>query len=191
MTTYCIGSDRSGSVTRVTKSYTWTAALYWRRRLRHMAFPVISLSLSLYLYIYISFIYSTRIYLCMYVCMFETSPSERMDRFEKSFFCQYGLGQGKVLGRKKYGFWIKFSQKTGKTSILHSKFPDFFTVNFVEFSSRTRQLYFHVRFIRIYSLRLNLPIFTIIGRSPETSDSGKAARGQRRSGQYIYIYIYV
>ena len=83
-----------------------------------------------------------------------------------------------------------FSQKTGKISILHSKFADFFTVNFVDFSSRTRQSYFHVRFIRIYSLRLNLPIFTIIGRSPKTPDSGRAARGQRRSGQLYIFYGY-
>ena len=71
MTTYCIGSDSSGSVMKVEKSYTWTAALYWRRRLRHMAFPVISLSLSHYIYTYIYPLYIAlgSIFVCMYVCL--------------------------------------------------------------------------------------------------------------------------
>ena len=62
------------------------------------------------------------------------SPSERMDRFEKFFFCLLSLGQGKVLGKKKFGFSKKF---------------------------------------RIILQNVN----TTIGRSPETPDSGKAARG--------------
>ena len=119
MTTYCIGSDRSGSVTRVTKSYTWTAALYWRRRLRHMAFPVISLSLSLslslYIYIYISFIYSTRIYLCMYVCMFETYLLRNgWTDLKNSFFVSSVLVRGRFQAEKNMDFGSNFPKKQEK-----------------------------------------------------------------------------
>ena len=119
MTTYCIGSDRSGSVTRVTKSYTWTAALYWRRRLRHMAFPVISLSLSLslslYIYIYISFIYSTRIYLCMYVCMFETYLLRNgWTDLKNSFFVSSVLVRGRFQAEKNMDFGSNFPRKQEK-----------------------------------------------------------------------------
>ena len=157
MTTYCIGSDRSGSVTRVTKSYTWTAALYWRRRLRHMAFPVISLSLSLslYIYIYISFIYSTRIYLCMYVCMFETYLLRNgWTDLKNSFFVSSVLVRGRFQAKEILDFRKKISR-----------------IFFQSFSK----------------ILQNVNI--TIGRSPETPDSGKAARGQRRSGQYINMYV--
>ena len=63
------------------------------------------------MYIYISFIYSTRMF------VWDLSPPERMDRFEKFFFLLVQSWSGEAFKQKKLDFREK-------------KIADFFVVNF-------------------------------------------------------------